>query len=367
MTLLEYSVIYTNRTINLMSKSYKNTMKQLTTNLCQVYNAKKCVIIPGSGTSAMESVARQYITPHSKSMIIRNGYFSYRWNQIIESYQETPNIKVLKGLIHDNQVLPPNIDEVITNILEYQPDIVCTPQVETSTGLILNQDYLRKIGNSVREVDGLFCLDGIAAGTLWVDMEKLGIDIFITAPQKGWSSPAGCGVVLLGERALDKLNRDNDSSFSLNLSKWLDVSNSYENDGFMYHCTVPTETITKFNENVQEALDIGLDKLEDRAIYLGYSIRDILANYGYLSVAKKNCASPTVIVSYANENMIPKFLEVNVQVTGFTPFMLNEPNDINTFRVGLFGFDKLRDVDKTIMDFKNALDNINNNKKKSNI
>jgi aspartate aminotransferase-like enzyme len=362
MTLLEYSVIYTNRATNLMSQSYKNSFKKLNHNLCHIYNAKKTLIIPGSGSNGMEAVARQFGV-NKKCMIMRNGFFSYRWSQILDHgkpYNITDNTLVHQAninILKNNMisVSPPKISELYDSILKYKPDLICAPHVETSTGVILPNEYIKEIGNAAKKVGSIFCLDGIASGTMWVDMKKLNIDLYITAPQKGWSSQASSGVIMLGDRAIDCLNNTMSNSFILDLNKWSDVTDAYNNDNFMYHCTVPTDSIINFSETVEETLNFGLTKAQDNAEYIGKKIRKLLELKGYNSIAADKYKSPTVIVSQCSNSMVEHFKEKGMQVTGFVPFMLDEPKDTHTFRIGLFGLDKLSNPEKTIDIFKKIL------------
>ena len=354
--LLEYSVIYTNRAVNLMSEEFQTCMRELNTNLCKIYSASKCAMIPGSGTTAMESVARQFGNDMD-CMIIRNGFFSYRWSQIFETGNITKSLSVIKGNISDsNKISPPDLNSVIANIIQNKPDLFCAPHVETSTGVMLNKDYIKLIGKTVRDNGGLFCLDGIASGSMWVDMEEMNIDIYITAPQKGWSSPASCGVVMLGERAVSKLNETKSSSFTLDLKKWIDVGNAYDNGGFMYHCTVPTDAMMEFNDNVKETMEFGLKEAEKQAQLLGNKFRHLLESNGYPSVADDDCKSPTVVVSYTNNETVNLLKNNGIMVAGYVPFMIDEPNYLRTFRIGLFGLDKLYNIDHTFELFKKALD-----------
>jgi len=362
MKLLEYSVIYTNRSTNLMGELYKKSFKNLNSNLCNIYNAKKSLIIPGSGSTAMEAVARQFGT-NKKCMIIRNGYFSYRWSQIFQ--HDTPNNITDDILLHkaninmkDDNILsvsPPSISKICDNILKNKPDLICLPHVETSTGVMLDDDYIKEIGNTAKKTNSIVCLDGIASGTIWIDMKKLNIDLYITAPQKGWSSPASCGVIMLGEKIEKDLKEFKSNSFILDLNKWSEITDAYMNDKFMYHCTVPTDAIIQFSDNVEETIDFGLKKAEKNAKYIGKELRNIIELNGYNSIAQDKYKSPTVIVSQCKDNMVEHFKEKGVQVTGFVPFMLDEPKNIQTFRLGLFGLDKLSNPKKTIDDFKNIL------------
>ncbi len=362
MKLLEYSVIYTNRSTNLMSEVYKKSFKSLNSNLCNIYNAKKALVLPGSGSTAMEAVTRQFGI-NKKCMIIRNGYFSYRWSEILNHgnpHNITNDVIVYKANINSHKnnmisVTPPKLSKVCESILKNKPNLICLPHVETSTGIILDDDYIKEVGETARKVDSIVCLDGIASGTMWIDMENLNIDAYITAPQKGWSSPASCGVIMINERADNKIKNSISNSLILDLNKWSNVTDAYINDKFMYHCTVPTDSIIKFSETIEETLEFGLIKAENNAKYVGKEIRKLLENKGYNSIADDKYKSPTVIVSQCENNMIDYFKEKGIQVTGFVPFMLNEPNNIHTFRIGLFGLDKLSNPEKTIENFKNVL------------
>ena len=362
MKLLEYSVIYTNRNTNLMSELYKKSFKTLNSNLCNIYNANKSIIIPGSGSTAMEAVARQFGT-NKKCMIIQNGYFSYRWSQIFNHgypYNITNNTLIHKGIIRNKKnnivtVSPPTISEVCNSILKHKPSIIFAPHVETSTGVMLTNEYIKEIGETAKKVNSIFCLDGIASGTIWIDMKKLNVDLYITAPQKGWSSPASVGVIMLGDRANDLIKNTQSNSFILDLNKWSDVTDAYNNHNFKYHCTVPTDSIIKFSETVDETINFGLDKAESNAKYIGSKVRKLFESKGFNSIADNEYKSPTVIVSQCKTDIVQKFKNKGIRVTGFVPFMLNEPDSIDTFRVGLFGLDKLANPKKTINDLKNIL------------
>tara|TARA_Y100000389_G_scaffold76400_1_gene73066 strand:+ start:10529 stop:11566 length:1038 start_codon:yes stop_codon:yes gene_type:complete len=345
-----------------MSQSYKNSFKKLNNNLSYIYNAKKTLILPGSGSTAMEAVARQFGLD-KKCMIIRNGYFSYRWSQLFNHgapYNITDNIIVNKATVKINDIgnvsiTPPAISQICDNILKYKPNLICAPHVETSTGIILEDEYIKEIGKTARKVGSIFCLDGIASGTLWIDMKKLNIDLYITAPQKGWSSPASCGIIMMGDRVYDNIKNTESNSFILDLNKWMQVTTAYENDNFLYHCTVPTDAIISFSDAVEETLDFGLEKAQNRAKYIGKKIRKLLESNGYNSIAEDPNKASTVIVSQCKNNMVNHFKQKGMQVTGFVPFMLDEPNNIHTFRIGLFGLDKLANPQKTIEDFQKVL------------
>lgn len=354
--LKEFSVIYTDRATNLMSGSFKTCMNDIMTDLQQCYKAKKTALIPGSGTMGMEAVARQF-AQDQKVLVVRNGFFSYRWSQIYEMGKIPSELHVMQAKfdMENRVVTPPDIKDVVREIQEKKPSLVCLPHVETSCGLRVNNDYIIQISDAVRKVGGLTCLDGIASGTLSVDLEKLGIDLYCTAPQKGWSSPASCAVVMIGERALEKMQHHKSDSFSLDLEKWVSVSDAYASGAFMYHTTTPTDALLTFRDNIKETKKFGYEKADDVAWDLGQRFRSMLEEFGYKSVAGKMWKSPTVIVSHCKENMVPKFIEQDIQVAGSVPLMISEPKDYMSFRIGLFGLDKLRNPDLTIETFREAL------------
>jgi aspartate aminotransferase-like enzyme len=345
-----------------MSNLYKKSFKSLNTNLTNIYNAKKSLLIPGSGSYAMESVVRQFGL-NKKCMIIRNGYFSYRWSQLLEHGKPnniSDDIILHKADVNilDNNLIsisPPPLSKICDSILNNKPDLICLPHVETSTGIILDNDYISEIGEVAKKVGSMLCLDGIASGTMWIDMKKCNVDLYITAPQKGWSSPASCGVVMLGDRAYDKIQNTISNSFILDLNKWLEVTKAYEDNEFKYHCTVPTDSIINFSETVEETLNFGLNKAENNAKYIGSELRKLLEMKGFNSIAHEKFKSPTVIVSQCKDNMVDYFKQKGIQVTGFVPFMLDEPKYVHTFRIGLFGLDKLKNTEKTINDLKQVL------------
>ena len=292
-------------------------------------------------------------------MVVQNGYFSYRWSQIL-SYNHpnniTNNLLIHKAGVEKKEddkvcISPPPIAQICDSILKYKPDLICAPHIETSTGLMLPDEYIQEIGNTARKVGSIFCVDGIASGSMWLDMKKLNIDLYITAPQKGWSSPASCGVIMIGERAHDKIKDTTSNSFILDINKWLDVTDAYINNEYLYHCTVPTDSIITFGNAVQETIDFGLDNAKTNAVYIGTEIRKILESNGFNSITEKQYKSPTVIVSQCKNNMVDNFKQKGLQVTGFVPFMLNEPKYVHTFRIGLFGLDKLANPEKVIKDF----------------
>jgi len=358
--LKEYSVIYTDRAVNLMSDYFITAMNDIIDDLCEAYGAKNVALIPGSGTMGMEAAARQFAL-NKPALVVRNGYFSYRWSAIDELSHITDNLTVMKAEVDANdgyKVSPPKIEDVIAKIHEIKPAAFFIPHVETSVGLVLSDDYIRAIAKAVREVDGIFVLDGIAAGSLWVDMANLGVDVYLTAPQKSWTAPAGLGIVMLGERAVKRLETTTSNSFSLDLKKWVSISDAYKAGGFAYHSTVPSDVMITFRDAIKETKAFGFEKARRVQTEMGNKFRDLLERYGYPSAAADGWRAPTVIVSYAKHNMVPFFKSLGLQVAGKVPFMIDEPTDLMTFRIGLFGLDKLYNPEKHLEEFENALKHI---------
>jgi len=357
--LKEYSVIYTNRATNLMSQTFRDCMKDIHKDLTFVYQCQKGAFIPGSGTMAMESAARAF-GGNQTVLAIQNGFFSYRWSQIFGASDIAKNLQVMKANVDPKtfKVSPPDVKQVVAKIKDLKPNLVCMPHVETSVGVVLPDEWISGVGAAVRSVGGIMLLDGIAAGTLWANMESLNVDAYITAPQKGWSAPASCGIVMLNDRALTTLKENgtnNKGSFSLDLNTWVSVTDAYLGGLFKYHTTPPTDSMMVFRDAIKETRKLGLRNTRKMAWELGDKFRTVLEREGYGSVAENGFKSPTVIVSYCEENMVPKFAAQGIQVAGKVPFMLDEPAELQTFRVGLFGLEKLQNHDQTIGDFHDAM------------
>ena len=362
--LLEYSVVYTDRALNHMSVAFQGVMKDISRVLKQVYNAKSAVVVPGSGTFGMEAVARQFATDQ-KVMVIRNGWFSFRWTQIFDMGRIPSEQIVLKARQPEpgsqKPFAPVPVKEVVAAILEQKPAVVFAPQVETSAGMLLPDDYLREVAAAVREVDGLFVLDAIAAGTLWVDMAALGIDIVVTAPQKGWSGSPCAGLVMLGERARARIDGTTSTSYAADLKKWLQIMEAYENGGHAYHATMPTDGLVQLRKVMLETEQYGFDKVKAKQIELGCQIRALLEARGFDSVAAEGFKAPCVVVSYTTDPDIQsgkKFMAQGMQIAAGVPLQVDEPADFRTFRIGLFGLDKLQNVERTVASFKAALDKV---------
>ena len=362
--LLEYSVVYTDRALNHMSQSFQVVMKDISATLKKVYNAKAVVVVPGSGTFAMEAVARQFAAD-KKCLVIRNGWFSFRWSQIFDLGKIPSEATVLKARrVDDSQhaaFAPAPIEEVMATIKAEKPDIVFAPHVETSSGLILPNDYIRAMADAIHSVDGLFVLDCIASGTIWVDMEESGVDVLISAPQKGWSGSPCCGLVMLNVRGREKIESTTSSSFACDLRKWLQIMETYENGGHAYHATMPTDALTSFRNVMKEAEVYGFDKVRAQQQELGDKVRALLASKGIKNVAARGFQSPGVVVSYTEDSDIhtgKKFKECGIQIAAGVPLRCDELEDFQTFRLGLFGLDKLQNIDRTVAKLEEALNQI---------
>ena len=362
--LLEYSVVYTDRALNHMSKVFQQVMNDLSSNLKSVYNADAVVIVPGAGTYGMEAVARQ-LANDEDCLIIRNGWFSYRWTQILEKGKIAKSSTVLTANRGEGDTPKPfspvAIDEAVAKIKAEKPAIVFAPHVETSSGIILSEDYIKALAEAVHSVGGLLVIDCIASGCVWLDMKDLGIDVLISAPQKGWSSTPCAGLVMLSDAAVQKVDSTESDSFSLDLKQWLNIMRAYENGGHAYHATMPTDSLRQFRDTVNEAKEIGFDKLCAAQWELGKRIRKVLAAKGIESVAAEGFEAPGVVVAYTDRDDMHKgsaFAEAGMQIAAGVPLKVGEPDNFKTFRLGLFGLDKLTDVDGAVQRFEKALDEV---------
>ena len=362
--LLEFSVVYTDRSLNHMSEEFKKVMVDISSVLKDAYNAHSAVIVPGSGTFGMEAVARQFAN-QKKCLVLRNGWFSYRWTQIFDLANITQDISVLKGKQLDVSTqgvfAPAPIEEVVAFIKKEKPEVVFAPHVETSAGIILPNDYLKAVGEAVRSVNGLFVLDCIASGAMWVDMKACDVDVLITAPQKGWSSSPCCALIALGERARERIESTQSSSFSMDLKKWLQIMEAYEKGGHVYHTTMPTDALKILRNTMKETQTLGFDALRERQQELGDKVRKLLVAKGYPSVSAKGFQAPGVVVSYPRDTDIQsgkKFIALGLQTAAGVPLQCDERPDFRTFRIGLFGLEKLAHVDRTVDLLAKALENI---------
>jgi aspartate aminotransferase-like enzyme len=362
--LLEYSVVYTDRSLNHMSQSFQGVMRDISSTLKRVYNAHAVAVVPGSGTFGMEAVARQLATGQ-KTLVIRNGWFSYRWTQIFEMGQIPAESTVLKArpVAEGRQAAyaPAPLDEVLATIAREKPQVVFAPHVETSSGMILPDDYLRAVADAVHAVGGLFVLDCIASGTLWVDMQACGVDVLISAPQKGWSASPCCALVMLSAAAQARVEATQSSSFACDLKKWLQIMQAYEQGGHAYHATMPSDALARFRDAMQEAEANGFAKVCEQQRELGRRVRALLAGKGFKSVAAEGFEAPGVVVCYTDDAQIKngsKFAAQGLQIAAGVPLQCDEPADFQTFRLGLFGLDKLGNVERTVATLEQALDKV---------
>lgn len=360
--LLEYSVVYTDRALNHMSSSFQAVMNDISSTLKSVYNASSVAIVPGSGTFGMEAVARQFATG-KKTLVIRNGWFSFRWTQIFEAGDIPESSTVMTARMVDDSrqpaFAPPPIDEVVATIRAERPDVVFAPHVETSAGIILPDAYIAQVAEAVHEVGGLFVLDCIASGTIWVDMDANGVDVLLSAPQKGWSGPPCAGLVMMSQHARTVLETTTSTSFAADLKKWTEIMEAYEGGGHAYHATMPTDALTVFRTVMKETEEYGFDKVKAEQQELGDRAREVLAARGIKSVAADGFGSPGVIVSYTDDPGMKsgaKFAAAGMQVAGGVPLRCGEPDDFSTFRLGLFGLDKLHNIDRTVTKLNDTLD-----------
>jgi len=362
--LLEFSVVYTDRALNHMSKNFQCVMKDISRMLKGVYYARSAVLVPGSGTFGMEAVARQF-AGDKKVLIIRNGWFSYRWTQIIDMGRITTDTTVLKarrtGEGKQAPWVPAPIGEVVAAIHDKKPDVVFAPHVETASGMILPDDYLRAVADAVHAVGGLFVLDCIASGAMWVNMEDTGVDVLVSAPQKGWSSSPCCAMVMLSARARAAIDSTTSSSFACDLKKWLQIMETYEGGGHAYHATMPTDALTRLREVMLETEAYGFDKVRAEQLQLGTQVRALFESRGIPSVAAEGFKAPGVVVSYTEDPEIQssrKFLAEGLQTAAGVPLQCDEPADFMTFRIGLFGLEKWHNVDRTVGQLSAALDRL---------
>ncbi|WP_407279334.1 alanine--glyoxylate aminotransferase family protein [Aromatoleum evansii] len=360
--LLEYSVVYTDRALNHMSQRFQGVMRDISRVLKKVYGAHAAVIVPGSGTFGMEAVARQFATG-KKCLVIRNGWFSYRWTQIFDMGAIPSECTVLKArqLSAGTQApfAPAPVAEVVATIRAHKPDLVFAPHVETASGMMLPDDYVRAVADAVHEVGGLFVLDCIASGTIWVDMAASGVDILISAPQKGWSAPPCCALVMLGERARERIEATTSTSFACDLKKWLQIMETYEKGGHAYHATMPTDALTALRDVMLETEAYGFDKVKAEQQELGRRVRALLAARGFPSVAAPGFEAPGVVVCYTDDPEIQsgrKFIAQGLQTAAGVPLQCDEPADFRSFRIGLFGLDKLHAVERSVKSLEQALD-----------
>lgn len=362
--LIEFSVVYTDRSLNHMSQRFQGVMREISRILKTVYHAKSTILVPGSGTFGMEAVARQFATGQNV-MVIRNGWFSYRWTQIFEMGGIPAKSTVMKARrVRDESEAawtPAPIADVVAAIAAEKPAVVFAPHVETSAGMILPDDYLRSLADAVHAVGGLFVLDCIASGAMWVDMEATGVDVLVSAPQKGWSSSPCCAMVMLSARARAAIDATTSTSFSCDLKKWLNIMETYESGAHVYHTTMPTDALTRLCAVMQETEAYGFDKVMAEQLQLGNQVRALFESRGLKSVAADGFKAPGVVVSYTRDPDIKngkKFIAAGLQTAAGVPLQCDEPADFSTFRIGLFGLEKWHNVERSVGHLATALDQV---------
>ena len=362
--LLEFSVVYTDRALNHMSKKFVGVVQDILGVLKQVYNAHTAVLVPGSGTFGMEAVARQFAN-REKVLIVRNGWFSYRWTQIFDEGALGGGSIVCKarkqGEGSQDPWAPALAADVAETIRIERPKVVFAPHVETASGIMLTDDYIKTISDAAHDVGALMVLDCVASGAMWVDMQKTGVDVLISAPQKGWSSTPCCAMVMLSERARQAIESTQSSSFSCDLKKWMTIAEGYEKGQHAYHTTMPTDALVKLRDVMLETREYGFAKVRDEQLALGNKVRQLLESRGFPSVAAEGFKAPGVVVSYTTNPEIQSgkaFMAVGLQTASGVPLQCDEGPDFKTFRIGLFGLEKWHNVDRTVNYLAKALDAI---------
>jgi len=359
----EFSVVFTDRSLNHMSQAYQGVMRDIAAGLKACYGAAAVVVVPGGGTYAMEAVARQVGRGHA--LVLRNGWFSYRWSQIFDAGAFASQVTVMKARQAGNDTrapfAPAPIDEVCATIRAARPDAVFAPHVETSAGIILPDDYITAMAAAAHEVGAVMVLDCIASGCVWVDMAATGVDVLISAPQKGWSSTPAAGLVMLSERGKARVEATMSDSFALDLKKWLTIMAAYENGGHAYHATMPTDSLRQFRDTLHETRDWGFDRAKAAQWELGRAVRAMVEARGARSVAAAGFQAPGVVVSYTDNpevQMGRAFLAKGMQIAAGVPLQCDEPGDFRTFRLGLFGLDKLYDIPATLARLAAVVDQV---------
>jgi aspartate aminotransferase-like enzyme len=359
--LLEFSVVYTDRALNHMSQKFQGVMRDISAVLKEAYGARSAVVVPGSGTFGMEAVARQFAAGRH-CLVVRTGWFSYRWTQIFEMGRIPSSCTVLKARRArpgaQEPFSPPPIDDVVATIRAEKPAVVFAAHVETAAGMILPDDYLRALSTAVHEAGGMLVLDCVASGAMWVDMRSAGVDVLVSAPQKGWSGSPCCSFVMLSDLARSRTDATTSTSFAADLKRWLQVMEAYEGGSFLYHTTLPTDALTRTRDAMLETRGRGFAKLRAEQEKLGEGVRALLERYGYRSVAAAGFKAPCVVVSYTDDDGVhtgKAFIELGLQTAAGVPLQCDEGADFKTFRIGLFGLEKLGAVERTVSHLDQAL------------
>lgn len=358
----EFSVVFTDRSLNHMSAKFQAAMRDISAILREVYQAEAVAVVPGGGSYAMEAVARQFGNG-ARVMVLRNGWFSYRWSQIFEAGGFTANVDVVMARQTGNDprapYAPPPIADVVARIREAKPEVVFAPHVETSAGLILPDDYISQMAAAAHEVGALLVLDCIASGCIWVDMAATGVDVLITAPQKVWSASPSAGLVMLSAAAAQRLEATTSNSFALDLKKWRSIMAAYEAGGHAYHATMPTDALVGLLEAMRETKAMGFAEAKAAQWALGRAVRAMFAARGVAAVAADGFGAPGVVVCYTDDPGVQngaKFRDAGLQIAAGVPLQVGEGPEFKTFRIGLFGLDKLADVPATVARLERAVD-----------
>ena len=360
--MLEYSVVFTDRSLNHMSKRFQQVMRDISETLREVYRAEQVALIPGGGSAAMEAVARQF-GRDAHALIIRNGFFSYRWSQIFDAgaFARETTVVMARATGNESQASfsPPPVEEVVSRIRETKPNAVFAPHVETAAGMILPDDYIKQVADAAHEVGAIMVLDCIASGAIWVDMQKTGVDVLISAPQKGWSAAPSAGMVMLSARGVERLEASTSDSFFLDVKKWRSVMAAYENGGHAYHATVPTDALVGLRDAMNETREFGFQAAYDAQWKLGNAVRAMLREKGVRILAAEGFGAPGVVVAYTTDPDVQngsKFAAQGLQIAAGVPLQVGEGADFRTFRIGLFGLDKLKDVEAALARLQKAVD-----------
>ncbi len=356
----EFSVVFTDRSLNHMSQRFQGVMRDISTMLKEVYNGSAVALIPGGGTYAMESVARQFA--RGKCLVVRNGLFSFRWSAIFDAGHLNDGTEVMMARPQGNGAqapfAPAPIEQVIARIRAETPQAVFAPHVETSAGMILPDDYIKAMAEAAHEVGAVMVLDCIASGAAWVDMKALGVDVLVSAPQKGWSASPSAGIVVLGARAEARLEATTSDSFALDLKKWRAIMKAYEDGGHAYHATLPTDALAGLRDAMLETRAMGFDAAKAAQFSLGKGARALLAAYGHKPLAAEGFGAPGVVVCFTDRPDLQNgsaFAAAGYQIAAGVPLMVGEGAEFRTFRIGLFGLDKLKDVPGTLSRLDAAL------------
>jgi aspartate aminotransferase-like enzyme len=359
----EFSVVFTDRSLNHMSARFQGVMRDVSGMLKEVYKGSAVALIPGGGSYAMEAVARQF--GRGRVLVVRNGWFSFRWSQIFDAGGFAGETTVVMARQQGNHAqapyAPPPVAEVVAKIREMRPEAVFAPHVETSAGIILPDDYIAEVAAAAHEVGALMVLDCIASGCIWVDMAATGVDVLISAPQKGWSASPSAGVVVMSPMAEARLAETASNSFALDLKKWRAIMETYEKGGHAYHATMPTDAIVGFRDAMLETKAMGFEAARAAQWALGRAVRGMIAEKGVPSVAAEGFQAPGVVVSYTADPDIQngsKFRAEGMQIAAGVPLQVGEGAEFRTFRLGLFGLDKLKDVEGTVARLRRAVETV---------